>query len=335
VIYMAATDSIKTGISGPARAAVVLMLLGEQGAAEVLKHMSPREIQMIGEAMATIDNVPREIVSAILADFCEVVEIQTEIGIGKEEYLCSILNTALGDDKAKNLIDRILGGRDLKGLDAVKWMEPRAVADMVRLEHPQIIAILLSYLEQEHAAEVLAALPENMQADIVMRIASLDGIQPRAMQELNEMLEKHITGDSDNTTSVTLGGLKTAAGIMRLLDSMLEAEIIARIGEVDCNMSSALQELMFVFENLIDMDDRSIQALLREISSETLIIALTGADATIREKIFQNMSRRAVEMLRDDLESRGPVKLSEIKAAQKEILTVARGMADIGVILPN
>ncbi len=329
---MAVSDSNLSGFSGPTRAAILLMLLGEEGAAEVLKHMSPREIKMIGEAMATIDDVPRDVVSTILSDFSDAVEVQTEIGVGKEKYLCSILNSALGEDRARNIIDRILVGRDLKGLDAVKWMEPRAIADMIGHEHPQIIAILLSYLEQEQSAEVLADLPENMRAEIVVRIASLDGIQPGAVRELNDMLEKQFNGDLDNMTSLTVGGVKTAAGIMKYLDTALEMEILDRIEDIDREMSLAIQELMFVFENLVDVDDRGIQALLREISSETLIIALSGANATVREKIFKNMSRRAVEILKDDVESRGPAKLSEIKAAQKDILKVAREMASIGVI---
>ena len=230
------------------------------------------------------------------------------------------------------MIDRILLGRHSKGLDALKWMEPRAIADLIRLEHPQIIAIVLSYLEQDQAADVLAAIPENMRVDIVMRIASLDGIQPSAIHELDDMLEKQFSGNSDNIKSSAVGGLKTAASIMNFLESTLETELIEKIKEIDDDMGTGIQDLMFVFENLIEVDDRGIQALMREISSETLIIALKGADDAIKEKIFKNMSRRAGEMLRDDLEARGPVKLSEVEGAQKEILTVARRMAETGEI---
>jgi flagellar motor switch protein FliG len=329
---MAALDGKKAKLSGAERAAVLLMTLGEQDAAEVLKHMSPKEVQKIGEAMATMVNVPKDSVSSVLGDFCDAVDSQTELGIGNEDYLRSILTNALGEDKARNIIDRILLGRHSKGLDALKWMEPRAVADLIRLEHPQIIAIVLSYLEQDQAADVLANLPENMRVDIVMRIASLDGIQPSAIHELDDMLEKQFSGNSDNIKSSAVGGLKTAASIMNFLDSTLEAEIIEKVKEIDEDMGTGIQDLMFVFENLIDVDDRGIQALLREISSETLIIALKGADEGIKEKIFKNMSRRAGEMLRDDLEARGPVKLSEVEGAQKEILSVARRMAETGEI---
>ena len=329
---MAGADSKNSKLNGPEKAAVLLMSLGEADAAEVLKHMSPKEVQKIGEAMAAMANVPKDSVSSVLGDFCDAVDEQTELGIGNEDYLKNVLNNALGEDKARNIIDRILLGRHSKGLDALKWMEPRAVADMIRLEHPQIIAIVLSYLESDQAADVLTALPENMRVDIMMRISSLDGIQPSAIHELDDMLEKQFSGNSDNIRTSAVGGLKTAANIMNFLDSTLEAELIEKVKEIDDEMGTGIEDLMFVFENLVEVDDRGIQALLREISSETLIIALKGSDEAIKEKIFKNMSRRAGEMLRDDLEARGPVKLSEVESAQKEILSVARRMAETGEI---
>ncbi len=329
---MAISDSKNSNLSGSEKAAVLLMTLGETDAAEVLKHMSPKEVQKIGEAMASLANVPRDSVSSVLGDFCDAVDEQTELGIGNEDYLKNVLNNALGEDKARNIIDRILLGRHSKGLDALKWMEPRAVADLIRLEHPQIISIVLSYLESDQAADVLAALPENMRVDIVMRISSLDGIQPSAIHELDDMLEKQFSGNSDNIRTSAVGGIKTAANLMNFLDASLEAEMIEKVKEIDDEMGTGIQDLMFVFENLIEVDDRGIQALLREISSETLIIALKGSDEAIKEKIFKNMSRRAGEMLKDDLEARGPVKLSEVESAQKEILSVARRMAESGEI---
>lgn len=322
----------KGKISGAERAAVFLMTVGEKDAAEILKHMSPKEVQKIGEAMASMTNVNKDTVSQVLGDFCDLVDDQTELGIGTEDYLKRMLTGALGEDKARNVIDRILLGRHSKGLDALKWMEPRSVADVIRLEHPQIIAIVLSYLEPDQAAAVLAALPENMRVDIVMRIATLDGIQPTAIHELDEMLERQFSGNAGNIRSSAVGGLKTAANIMNFLDGALEAEIIEKVQEIDQEVGTGIQDLMFVFENLIEVDDRGIQALLREVSSDNLIIALKGSDDAIKEKIFKNMSRRAGEMLRDDLEARGPVKLSEVEAAQKEILTVARRMAESGEI---
>jgi len=327
-----ASEQNKGNMNGSERAAVLLMTLGETDAAEILKHMSPKEVQKIGEAMAAMSNVPKESVGDVLGEFCDTVDEQTELGIGNDEYLKSILNSALGEDKAKNIIDRILLGSHSKGLDALKWMEPRAVADIIRLEHPQIISIVLSYLEQDQAADVLAALPENMRVDIVMRIATLDTIQPSAIHELDEMLEKQFSGNSESIRTSSVGGIKTAANIMNFLDSNLESEIIEKVKEMDDEVGTGIQDHMFVFENLIEVDDRGIQALLREVSAETLIVALKGADEGIKEKIFKNMSRRAGEMLKDDLESRGPVKLSEVEAGQKEILNVARRMAETGEI---
>ena len=327
-----ASEQKKEKLNGAERAAILLMTLGENDAAEVLKHMSPKEVQKLGEAMASMANIPKESVTTVLGDFCDTVDEQTELGIGNEEYLKNVLNSALGEDKASSVIDRILLGRHSKGLDALKWMEPRAVADMIRLEHPQIIAIVLSYLEQDQAADVLVALPENMRVDIVLRISSLDGIQPSAIHELDDMLEKQFSGNSESIRTSAVGGIKTAANIMNFLDSSIESEIIEKVKEVDEEIGTGIQDLMFVFENLIEVDDRGIQALLREVSADTLILALKGADDAVKEKILKNMSRRAGEMLKDDLEARGPVKLSEVEGGQKEILTVARRMAETGEI---
>lgn len=317
-------------MTGTERAAVFLLTVGEKDAAEVLKHMSPKEVQKIGEAMAGIEGIDKNTVSDVLSSFVEKVEAHTSLGVGNDDYLRNVLESALGKDNAGSILDRILLGRKSKGIESLKWMEARAIADIIRLEHPQIIAIVLSYLDPDQAADILAAIPENMRIDAMMRIALLDGIQPSAMNELDEVLEKQFAGNADNIKSSGVGGLKTAANILNFLDSSLESEIIEGIRENDTEMGDGIQELMFVFENLIDVDDRGIQSLLREISSENLILALKGADDDLKEKIFKNMSKRAGEMLRDDLESKGPVRLSDVEVAQKEILSIARRMADAG-----
>lgn len=317
-------------MTGTERAAVFLLTVGEKDAAEVLKHMSPKEVQKIGEAMAGIEGIDKNTVSDVLSSFVEKVEEHTSLGVGNDDYLRNVLENALGKDNAGSILDRILLGRKSKGIESLKWMEPRAIADIIRLEHPQIIAIVLSYLDPDQAAEILAAIPENMRVDAMMRIALLDGIQPSAMNELDEVLEKQFAGNADNIKSSGVGGLKTAANILNFMDSSLEGELIEGIRENDAEMGDGIQELMFVFENLIDVDDRGIQSLLREISSENLIMALKGADDELKEKIFKNMSKRAGEMLRDDLESKGPVRLSDVEVAQKEILAIARRMAEAG-----
>jgi flagellar motor switch protein FliG len=242
-----------------------------------------------------------------------------------------VLVQALGEDKAGGMIDRILRGANTKGLETLKWMDPRAVAEIIRLEHPQIIAIVLSYLESDQAAEVLQYFPERVRVDVIMRIATIDGIQPVALAELNEIMEKQFSGNTNVKTS-TVGGVKSAADILNFLDSSIEADIMDNIKEVDSDFGQQIQDLMFVFDNLLDVGDRDIQTILREISSDSLVLALKGADDELKEKIFKNMSKRAAEMLRDDLEAKGPVKLSDVESAQKEILAVARRLAEAGDI---
>ncbi len=319
-------------LTGSERAAILMMSLGEDAASAVMRHMGPKEVQAIGESMAMTRNVTREQVNQVLFDFAETANAQTALGVGSEDYMRRVLVNALGEDKANNLIDRILLGRSSKGLEALKWMEPRSVAEIVRLEHPQIIAIVLSYLDSDQAGEVLSLLPENMRSDILMRIATLDGIQPSALQELDEILEKQFSGSSGNLKSSSVGGTKTAANILNFMDSQVEGAIIDKVKEVDPDLGQKIQDLMFVFDNLGEIDDRSMQALLREVSSDTLITALKGADDEVKEKVFKNMSKRASEMLRDDLEARGPVRVSEVEDSQKEILAIARRMAEAGEI---
>jgi len=322
-------SEISTGVE---RSAILLMSLGEEDAAEVLKHMTPKEVQKLGEAMTNLKKINKEDVSGVLSEFCGEIESQTSLGIGSEDYLKKVLIGALGEDKANNIIDRILLGRHSKGLEALKWMDPRAVAEIIRLEHPQIISIVLSYLDSDQAAEVLSALPERARPDILMRIASLDGIQPNAIHELDDILEKQFSGNTDNVKSAGVGGLKTAANILNFMDSSVEGTIMDQVREADGDLSESIEDLMFVFENLIDVDDRGIQSLLREISSENLVLALKGSDEGVKTKILKNMSKRAAEMLVDDLETKGPVKLSDVEIAQKEILSIARRMSESGEI---
>ena len=256
---------------------------------------------------------------------------QTELGMGSDEYIRNMLTSALGADKASGIIDRILLGRNSKGLEQLKWMDPRAIAELIRLEHPQIIAIVLSFLDPDQAAGVLSEFPERVRTDVIMRVASLDGIQPAALQELDEIREKQFSGGA-NVKSSALGGVKKAADILHFVDGAIESRVIEQISEADEELSQKIQDNMFVFENLIDVDDRGMQTLLREVSSEQLLLALRGAPEPLREKIFKNMSSRAAEMLKDDLEAAPPAKLSDVEAAQKEILTVARRLSDAGEI---
>jgi flagellar motor switch protein FliG len=322
----------KQDIAGPERAAILLMSLGEAEAAEVLKHMGAKDVQKVGQAMATLTNVSRERATEVLESFVTELDTQTSLGVGADDYVRRVLVGALGEDKANGLIDRILLGRNSKGLEALKWMETRAVADLVRNEHPQIVAIVLAYLDPDQAAEVVQLLPERMRTDVLMRIAKLDGIQPAALKELDEIMERQFSGGS-NLKSSSVGGVKVAASILNLMDSAIESAITSSIAAADEDLGQRIQDLMFVFDNLADVDDRGIQTLLREIQTDQLGLALKGADPKIRDKFLKNMSKRAADMMVEDMEAKGPVRLADVEAAQKEILATARRLGESGEIM--
>ncbi|MEE9422553.1 MAG: flagellar motor switch protein FliG, partial [Gammaproteobacteria bacterium] len=270
-------DSSATNLSGTDRAALLLLALGEDKAAAVLKHMGPKEVQKVGSAMATMTNVGRDQLVTVLDEFNSRVLDQTALGVGAEDYIRKAMVEALGEEKASGLMDRILLGSSSKGLEALKWMDARAVAEMIKQEHPQIQAIVLSYLDNDHAAAVLGFFPQNTRHDVLLRIATLDGVQPSALQELDQILESQFSGNQSMQSS-SVGGVKAAANILNFVDSAIESEVMESIKEVDEDIGQQIQDLMFVFDNLIDVDDRGIQALLREVASETLILALKGAD---------------------------------------------------------
>lgn len=324
-------DNNHPTLTGVQRAAVLLMSLGEHEAAEVLKHMGAKEVQKLGMAMATISNVSRDQAEEVIDSFVSTLATQTSLGVGADDYVRNVLVQALGEDKASGLIDRILHGRNTKGLDTLKWMEPKAIAELIRNEHPQIIAIVMSYLDPDQAAEVLKFLQDRVRADVLMRIASLDGVPPTALNELNEIMEKQFSGNQ-NVKSSTVGGIKAAANIMNFLETSQEAAVMASIRQIDAGLGDKIQELMFVFDDLSELDDRSMQALLRDIPNDKLGVALRGADTGVKDKILKNMSQRAAQILTEDMEARGPVRLADVEAAQKEILNIVRQLADAGTI---
>jgi len=317
-------------LNGVDKAALLLLTLGEDVAAQILQHMNPKQVQVIGANMATMDNVTRPMVEFVMNDFLDLLENQTALGIGNDSYIRGMLEKALGD-KAGNVIDRILMGSGSNGLEALKWMDPKSIAEIIRLEHPQIIAIVLSYLEPDSAAQVLSNLPENTRAGILMRIATLDGVQPAAVKELDSIMEKYFS-DNDNVKSSMVGGEKTAADILNFIDTSIENKMMEQVRSENEELATRIEDLMFVFDNLRDLDDRGIQTMLREISTDLLTLALKGIDEEFQQKFLKNMSSRAAEMLVEDMEAKGPVKLSEVEAAQKEILSVARGLEESGEI---
>jgi len=313
------------------KAAVLLISLGEADAAEVLRYLGQKEVQQLGLAMSNLDNIPQSSVESVMADFMEAISDQTSIGINNDHYIKEMLSQALGSDRAQTLVDRILMTTNTSGLESLKWMDSRQVAEIIRYEHPQIQAVVIAYLDPDQAAHVLQRFDENVRLEIMMRITSLDEIQPSALQELNDILESQFSGATSQSAS--LGGLKTTANIMNYFDSNTEQELMEKIREVDEALGDQISEMMFVFDNLIDVEDRGIQVILREINTDTLVVALKGAETGLQDKVFKNMSKRAAELLRDDLEAKGPVRVSEVEDAQKEILSVARRLADEGEIV--
>jgi flagellar motor switch protein FliG len=317
--------------NGTERAAILLLTLGEGEAAQILKHMSAKEVQRVGSAMAKMKNVSRTEVEKVVSEFTTNVEAQTSVGVGADEFLRKALVNALGEDKAAAIIDRISIGRSTKGLEALKWLDARAVCELIRLEHPQMIAIVLAYLEPDHAAEVLALLPSGIRSEVVVRIASLDGVQPTALTELDDIIEKQFSGNGAAKTS-TLGGPKAAADIMNALEPSHESAVMEQIKKSDEALAQLIEDLVFTFDDLGSLDDRSMQELLRQVPGDGLLLALKGAEDSLKEKIFKNMSQRAAEMLKDDLESKGPVRVADVEAAQKTILQQARKLAAAGTI---
>ena len=317
-------------IKGTDRAAILLMTLGEQTAAAVLRHMGIEEVQKLGVAMAGLADVPRERVTEVLGQLLVAVQGKTAIGMGTGDYLKKVMTDSLGERRAGALLGRILKGRDSTGIDALKWMEPRAAAEIVKNEHPQIVATILAHLPSQQAADVLKELDAPTQADIAMRMARLDEVPETALQELDTIVERQ-TKDAIAIKTAKLGGVKAAADMINLLGAK-QSTMIEAIQAEDAELGELIKDALFVFDNLLKVDDRGMQAILREVQADTLATALKGADEEISEKIYKNMSKRAAEILRDDISSKGPVRLSEVEQAQKEILAVALRLSEEGTI---
>ncbi len=317
---------------GLENAAILLMSLGEEEASEVFKHLAPKEVQKLGETIARMKSIPRERFDTVLEDFNAVASDQSMLVSDTDEYVKAVLRKALGEDKANLLIDRILSGGDVSGIESLKWMDASSVAELLRNEHPQIVAAILVHLDYDQGSAVLKHFTERQRNEVLIRIATLDGIQPSALKDLNEVMNKVLAG-GDKLRKASLGGVKTAAEMINLMGSNIETSVLDYIREADNELAQKIMDNMFTFDDLEKIDDRGIQALLKEVQSESLIIALKGATPEMRERIFKNMSSRAAETLREDLESRGPVRVSEVEAEQKEMLKIVRRLADEGQIV--
>lgn len=313
------------------QAAILLMSLSSEDAAKVLKFLQPKEVQKVGMAMAALENVDNKTIQKIYTDFIIETNNQSSIAMNKDEQIRNVLISALGEDKANTIINKILTSSNSKGLETLKWMDAKAIADIIRLEHPQIQSIIISYLEPDQAAEVLANVDDDSRLDIMMRVSNQESIQPSAFEELSKLMENQVA-TRKNIQTKTLGGLQCAANIINFMDKKIETELMDSLREVNDNLANRIQELMFVFDNLKSVDDRGMQTLLREVDTNTLVLAMKGTDDELKEKIFKNMSKRAALLLKDDLEAKGPVRLTEVEIAQKSILSVAKNLADSGKI---
>ena len=313
-------------MSGMDKAVLLMLSLSEEDAAQIFKNLEPKQVQKLGIRMSEMSAFSQDQVNAVHKTFLKDVTKHSNLGLGNSDFVRHALVAALGSEKANNLIEQISLGTGSRGLDSLKWMDARQVATIIQHEHPQIQTIVLSYLEPEQSAEILAQFPEAVRLDLIMRIATLE--------ELNEIMEKQFAGAA-GSQSAKIGGLKSAADIMNYLDSSTETQLMNAIQSQDKEIGNQIQDLMFVFENLGAVDDRSIQTLLRDVPGDVLQKALKGADDTLKEKFFKNMSSRASASLKEDLASMGPTKLSDVEAAQKEILTIARKLSDSGAIMLN
>ena len=324
-------NSAKRGLNGTQNAALLLMTLGEDDAAEILKYMGTKDVQRIGTAMATLANVSKDQAEEVLTTFITAVEDPANFAVGTEDYVRKVLSNAFGEGKATAFISRIMADGDAQGLDALKWMSSTEVAEIIEGEHPQIAAIVIAYLDSPQAAEVINLLPQDKKADVIMRVARLSDIQQSALAEIESLIASKSSGSS-STGAERVGGDKFAADIINSLDPEKGEEILEQVKAKDAELSERIREKMIVFESLLSIEDRGIQALLREVSNDLLVVALKGCDPNISEKIFGNMSKRAATLMQEDMEARGPIRLSEVEESQKEILTIVRKLVDSGDI---
>ncbi|HEV6963967.1 MULTISPECIES: flagellar motor switch protein FliG [Roseateles] len=317
---------------GIENAAILLMSLGEEEASEVFKHLSPKEVQALGETIAKLKVIKRAQVEQVLDKFDNIADTHHTLVTDTDEYVRAVLRKALGEDKANLLLDRILQGSDVSSIESLKWMDAASVAELLRNEHPQIIAAILAHLDFDQTSQVLKLFPERGRNEVLIRIATLDGIQPTALKDLNEVMSQILAG-GERMKKSSLGGAKTAAEIINMMGSSVEASVLDYIREADADLAQKIMDNMFTFDDVNKIDDKGVQAMLKEVQSESLVVALKGASVELREKIFRNMSTRAAETLREDLESRGPVRLSEVEAEQKEMLKIVRRLVDEGQIV--
>jgi flagellar motor switch protein FliG len=321
-----------SNLTGAQRAAVLMLLLGEQQASEIIKFLSPHEVQALGGAMVAVSDVSQEAVNTILDEFVGTIKKQSSLGLGSTDYVEKVFKRALGDDKAASVLGRILPGQSTKGLEILQWMDARAIADMIKTEHPQVTAIILSVLDHQVAADVLTFLPDETRPEIIQRVASLETVQPSAMQELEAIMKLQFTNNTSSKSS-SFGGIKAAAQIMNSTKTALEASIMKGLEEIDADLMMRIQDNMFTFENLAAVDNKGIQVLMRAVDNNQLMIAMKGASEDVKARFFDNMSERARGMFKDEMDAKGLMRLSDVEEAQKQIMRSARKLSDSGELV--
>src|ERR1700712_1338743 len=312
--------------------AILLMSLGEEEAAGVLRHLSPREVQSLGATIARMTSVPKDRLDAVLAKFTNLASNRSALVADTNGYVRNVLRKALDEDKANLLIDRILQNGDISGIEGLKWMDAASIGEMLRHEHPQIVAAVLVHLDTDQAAAVLKTFGERQRNEVLVRVATLDGIQPSALKDLSDVMARMVTG-GEQARMAPLGGVKTAAEMINLLGTSIETAALDYIREADNDLAQRVMDNLFTFDDLMRVDDRGIQALLKEVQSESLVIALKGAKPELRERVLKNMSTRAAETLKEELDARGPVRVAEVEAEQKELLKIVRRLAEEGQLV--
>ena len=312
--------------------AILLMSLGEEEAAAVFRHLSPREVQSLGATIARMTSVPKDRLDKVLAKFTNTAQARSPLVSDTGNYVKNVLRKALDEDKANLLIDRILQNGDISGIEGLKWMDAASIGEMLRQEHPQIVAAVLVHLDSDQAAAVLETFPERQRNEVLVRIATLDGIQPSALKDLSEVMGRMVSG-GEQARMAPLGGVKTAAEMINLLGTSIETAALDYIREADNDLAQRIMDNLFTFDDLMQVDDRGIQALLKEVQSESLVVALKGAKPELRDRILKNMSTRAAETLKEELDGRGPVRVAEVEAEQKELLKIVRRLAEEGQLV--
>ncbi|MFL2945645.1 MAG: flagellar motor switch protein FliG [Parvibaculales bacterium] len=319
-------------LTGTQKSAILMMLLGEEEASEIIRNLSPKEVQHLGSAMYSVQGLDQDTVNKVLDEFLAIIKEQTSLGLGSDSYIRNVMTKALGNDKAQSVLGRITPMSSNRPIEILDWMDARAIAEMVLDEHPQIISLIISYLDPSVGADVMNMLPVDLQADVIRRVATLETVQPDALRELEVVMQQKFAANTSLRAS-QVGGVKAAAALMNFTQQDTEQRIMKVLGKDDKDLMQAIQENMFLFENLIESDDRSLQTLLRSVETEDIVVAMKGADEALRDKLFACMSSRAAANIMDEMEALGPVRLTEVQDAQKAIINVARRLSDEGAIV--